>query len=65
MRFEVELFARRLGLEPERIRLIRNERATPVGDSVPDVSASPLVCLVARLERYKGTIVDRSDAGPS
>ena len=53
--FEVEVFARRLGLEPERIRLIRNgAEPLPVGDSVPEVSGSPLVCSVARLERYKG-----------
>jgi glycosyltransferase involved in cell wall biosynthesis len=53
--FEVESFARRLGLEPERIRLIRNgAEPLPVGDSVPEVSGSPLVCSVARLERYKG-----------
>ncbi len=53
--FEVELFARRLELEPERIRLIRNGAdPLPVGDSVPEVSGSPLVCSVARLERYKG-----------
>ena len=53
--FEVEVFARRLGLEPERIRLIRNgAEPLPLGDSVPEVSGSPLVCSVARLERYKG-----------
>ena len=53
--FEVEAFARRLGLEPERIRLIRNgAEPLPVGDSVPEISGSPLVCSVARLERYKG-----------
>ncbi len=53
--FEVEIFARRLGLEPQKIRLIRNgAEPLPVGDSVPEVSGSPLVCSVARLERYKG-----------
>lgn len=53
--FEVEVFARRLGLEPDRIRLIRNgAEPLPVGDSEPQVSGSPLVCSVARLERYKG-----------
>ena len=53
--FEVELFARRLGLEPERIRLIRNgAEPLPVDDATPEVSGSPLVCSVARLERYKG-----------
>lgn len=53
--FEVEIFARRLGIEPQNIRLIRNgAEPLPVGDSVPEVSGSPLVCSVARLERYKG-----------
>ena len=53
--FEVGIFARRLGLEPQKIRLIRNgAEPLPVGDSVPAVSGSPLVCSVARLERYKG-----------
>jgi glycosyltransferase involved in cell wall biosynthesis len=53
--FEVEVFARRLGVEPERIRLIRNgAEPLPVGDSPPEVSGSPLLCSVARLERYKG-----------
>jgi glycosyltransferase involved in cell wall biosynthesis len=53
--FEVEAFARRLGLEPETIRLIRNgAEPLPVGNSSPEVSGSPLVCSVARLERYKG-----------
>ena len=38
-----------------RIRLIRNgAEPLPVGDSVPGISGSPLVCSVARLERYKG-----------
>ena len=50
--FEVEVFARRSGLEPERIRLIRNgAEPLPLGDSVPGISGSPLVCSVARLER--------------
>ncbi len=53
--FEVETFARRLGLEQGRIRLIRNgAEPFPVGGSLPQVSGSPLVCSVARLERYKG-----------
>jgi len=53
--FEVEAFARRLGLEPGRIRLIRNgAEPLPVGASPPRLSGSPLVCSVARLERYKG-----------
>jgi len=53
--YEVELFSRRLGVESEMIRLIRNGAdPLPVDDSVPEVSGSPLVCSVARLERYKG-----------
>jgi glycosyltransferase involved in cell wall biosynthesis len=54
-KYEVDQFARRLGLEPTMIRLIRNG-AGPVlvDDSVPEVSGSPLVCSVGRLERYKG-----------
>ena len=44
-----------VGMEPERIRLIRNgAEPLPLGDSVPGISGSPLVCSVARLERYKG-----------
>ena len=54
-RFEVDEFARRLGIEPSRIRLIRNgAEPLPVGESGPEISGSPLVCSVARLERYKG-----------
>ncbi len=54
-RFEVDFFARRLGLEPERIRLIRNgAEPLPVGESSAEISGTPLVCSVARLERYKG-----------
>ena len=53
--FEVKVFARGVGVEPERIRLIRNgAEPLPVGDSPPEVSGSPLICSVARLERYKG-----------
>jgi glycosyltransferase involved in cell wall biosynthesis len=53
--YEVEVFARRLGVQPEMIRLIRNgAEPLPVGDSPPEVSGAPLVCSVARLERYKG-----------
>jgi glycosyltransferase involved in cell wall biosynthesis len=52
---EVELFARRLGVAPETIRLIRNgAEPLPVGDAVAEVSGSPLICSVGRLERYKG-----------
>ncbi len=54
-RFEVEVFARRLGVEPERIRLIRNgAEPLPEGDETPGISGVPLVCSVGRLERYKG-----------
>lgn len=53
--FEVDLFARRLRIDPERIRLIRNgAEPLPVGDTAPEVTGSPLLCSVARLERYKG-----------
>ncbi len=53
--FEVDTFSRRLGLEPGRIRLIRNgAEPLPVGDRAPAITGSPLICSVARLERYKG-----------
>lgn len=53
--FEVDTFSRRLGLEPGRIRLIRNgAEPLPVSDVPPAISGSPLICSVARLERYKG-----------
>ena len=53
--FEVETWAGRLGLELERIRLIRNgAEPLPVGASPPEVSGSPLVCTVGRLDRLKG-----------
>jgi glycosyltransferase involved in cell wall biosynthesis len=53
--FEVDTWAERLGLEPERIRLIRNgAEPLPVGASPPEVSGSPLVCSVGRLDRLKG-----------
>ena len=54
-RFEVEMFSRRLGLEPDKIRLIRNgAEPLPDGGSLSEGLGSPLVCSVARLERYKG-----------
>jgi glycosyltransferase involved in cell wall biosynthesis len=53
--FEVEAFSRRLGLEPGRIRLIRNgAEPLPVSEERPAISGAPLICSVARLERYKG-----------
>jgi glycosyltransferase involved in cell wall biosynthesis len=53
--FEVETWAGRLGIEPERIRLIRNgAEPLPVGASPPEISGSPLVCTVGRLDRLKG-----------
>ncbi len=53
--FEVETWAQRLGLAPEKIRLIRNgAEPLPVGASPPEVSGSPLVCTVGRLDRLKG-----------
>lgn len=54
-KYEVGLFALRLGIEPERIRLIRNGAdPLPVDTSGPEVTGSPLVCSIGRLERYKG-----------
>ncbi len=53
--FEIETWSGRLGLEPERIRLIRNgAEALPVGVAPPEVSGSPLVCSIGRLDRLKG-----------
>ena len=53
--YEAQLFARILRIDPARIRLIRNgAEALPVSGAVPDVSGSPLICSVGRLERYKG-----------
>ncbi len=53
--YEVRQFARRLGVKPERIRLIRNgAEPLPFDGSAPAASGSPLVCSVGRLERYKG-----------
>jgi glycosyltransferase involved in cell wall biosynthesis len=53
--YEVELFAHRLGIAPETIRLIRNgAEALPFDDSAPAASGAPLVCSIGRLERYKG-----------
>ncbi len=53
--YEVALFARRLGMEPAMIRLIRNgAEPLPVDGGAPEASGSPLVCSVGRLERYKG-----------
>ncbi len=53
--YEVEQFARRLKIDPKRIRLIRNgSEPLPVDDSPPFVSGSPLISSVGRLERYKG-----------
>jgi glycosyltransferase involved in cell wall biosynthesis len=54
--YEVEQFGRRLEIEPERIRLIRNGAGPFAVDetSAPEISGSPLICSVGRLERYKG-----------
>jgi glycosyltransferase involved in cell wall biosynthesis len=53
--YEAELFARILKVPPARIRVIRNgAQALPVGGAEPEVSGSPLICSVGRLERYKG-----------
>ncbi len=54
-RFEAEHFARRIRLQPGRIHVIRNgSEPLPVDSSPPEVSGAPLICSVARLERYKG-----------
>jgi glycosyltransferase involved in cell wall biosynthesis len=53
--FEVETWAARLGIEPDKIRLIRNgAEPLPVGASRPEIVGSPLVCTVGRLDRLKG-----------
>jgi glycosyltransferase involved in cell wall biosynthesis len=53
--FEIEMWSGRLGLEPGRIRLIRNgAEPLPVGAAPPEVSGSPLVCSIGRLDRLKG-----------
>lgn len=53
--FEVETWAERLGIASERIRLIRNgSEPLPVGSSPPEVSGSPLISSVGRLDRLKG-----------
>lgn len=53
--FEVDLFSRRLGIEPERIRFIQNgSEPLPIDGSSPGFSGTPLICSVGRLERYKG-----------
>ncbi len=54
-RYEVETFGRRLRVEPERIHLIPNgSDPLPIGPATGDVSGSPLISSVGRLERYKG-----------
>jgi glycosyltransferase involved in cell wall biosynthesis len=53
--FEIEVWSKRLGLQPEAIRLIRNgSEPLPVGASPPEISGSPLICSVGRLDRLKG-----------
>jgi glycosyltransferase involved in cell wall biosynthesis len=54
--YEVEQFARRLRIDPQNIRLIRNGAdALPFDDHARPVAAgSPLIGSVGRLERYKG-----------
>jgi glycosyltransferase involved in cell wall biosynthesis len=54
--YEVEQFARRLGIDPQGIRLIRNgAEPLPLDVDAPTVaSGSPLISSVGRLERYKG-----------
>jgi len=54
--YEVAEFARRLGIEPRNIRLIRNgAEPLPVDEGAQtQVTGSPLISSVGRLERYKG-----------
>lgn len=53
--FERDAFARRLGIAPERIEVIRNGcEPLPVGDPPPVAAGAPLLCSIGRLERYKG-----------
>ena len=54
--YEAEQFARRLGMDPQGIRLIRNgAEPLPVDMGARTVtSGSPLISSVGRLERYKG-----------
>jgi glycosyltransferase involved in cell wall biosynthesis len=53
--YEAELFSHRLRVDPALIRLIRNgAEPLPFDDREPEVSGSPLICSVGRLERYKG-----------
>ena len=53
--YEIELFARSLGLPPSRFCLIRNGAdPLPVDPEAPSMRGDPLVLSVARLERYKG-----------
>ena len=53
--YEVAQFSRRLKLDTERIRLIRNgAEPLPVDGSASPVLGSPLISSVGRLERYKG-----------
>lgn len=54
-RHEVDLFARRLAVEHETIRMIRNgAEALPGAGECADLAGAPLVCSIGRLERYKG-----------
>lgn len=53
--FERDAFARRLGIAPAAIALVRNGcEPLPVGDPPPAAAGSPLLCSIGRLERYKG-----------
>ena len=53
--FEIETWSARLGIDPERIRLIRNgAEPLPVGTTPSEISGSPLVSSVGRLDRLKG-----------
>lgn len=54
-RFEQEAFARRLGLAPNEIALVRNgSEPLPRAVDGPVPKGDPLLCSIGRLERYKG-----------
>jgi glycosyltransferase involved in cell wall biosynthesis len=54
--YEVDQFARRLSIDPQRIRLIPNgAEPLPVDEDIQTVATgAPLISSVGRLERYKG-----------
>lgn len=54
-RYEIELFARSMGVPPWRFTLIRNgSHRLPVSGERPSITGSPLLLSIGRLERFKG-----------